>query len=838
MSAFLIAAVGAVILSTAIPLAVWIVSKKAAGIPQDPQDRHRAVALPFFSNGSIPEDRALDHKDDHHTLGEIVRLLLRSWPFIKPQLLGKWFVPGEGTGSHTAESVGGGGYSLFYAPFIVTLIAVYGPLAGLVPADMAYPLNLLYFCVFGLTLGMWSLVMPGVSARVQAGAAVALAVCGLATLLIAALVVDGMASLFYAMLVVSACVMGWMVQLKISPRGFQVRIRLHAHLAYFYILIGIQGFIALAMGLIIADLLNQSLMLGEPLMPALANFFGHPEWARGAGLAELTIAQRHELKYYYVYLTFGLWVLNLPIGIITPYYFVWIMQRINQALRLALVERWHQLSLSYHNDHRTGDSIYRIYQDSAQVTAVIGQLAGVVTTIWGLFMALVLLTFLSPTMGFIGATLLVPAILWARWAMPRMRTRSLIYRGATSDITSRVHEVFSSIRLIKAYGVEDKAQQEMEQDSIVAFNAAFQVRLLVALVTIIMFGIVAAFMLGGEFYMAIMANRGNETYAKELIALMGFSFVVWNLGAFEWSKGKFYEMTGSVRGVMRQWLTAQDMAMGLVRVFDILDVEPDVKDAADAVTMSGFRQTIRFDDVHFYYESDRPVLAGVSFDVKPSTVTAIVGPTGSGKSTLMGMLLRLYDPKSGVISIDGRSLDRYTVASIRKNVAIALQENVLFALSVRENIRYVAPDASEQQIEDALKVSCMDDVVASLPDGIDTVLGDRGGKLSTGQRQRLSIARAVVRDTPILILDEPTAALDAATEHRVMSNLAEWGRGRAIFLITHRISTIRQADNIIYLDGGRIVEEGSHDSLMCLEDGRYRSFVETEFGLSNSLVEV
>lgn len=838
MSAFVIAALGAMILSTAIPLAVWLVSRKAASISQDPQDQHRAVALPFFGNGSIPQDRALDHEDDKHTLSAIVSLLLRSWPFIKPQLLGTWFVPGEGTGRHIADSVGGGGYSLFYAPFAVTSIAFFGPLLGLVPVDMVYPLNLLYYCVFGMTLGMWTLVTSDTNARIQAVTAIALAVCGLATLLIAALVVDGMASLLYAVLVVGACIMGWMVQLKTSDGSIQVRIRVHAHLAYFYIMIGIQGFIALAMGLIIADLLSQSLMLGEPLMPGLANFFGHPEWARGYGLADLTIEQRHELKYYYVYLTFGLWVLNLPIGVVTPYYHVWIMQRINQDLRLALVERWHQLSLSYHNDHRTGDSIYRIYQDSAQVTAVIGQLAGVVTTIWGYFMALVLLTFLSPTMGLVGATLLVPAFLWGRWAMPRMRTKSLIYRGATSDVTSRAHEVFASIRLIKAYGVEDKAQKEMEQDSIVAFNAAFQARLLVALVTIVMFSIAALFMLAGEFYMAIMANRGNETFARELIALMGFSFVVWNLGAFEWAKGKFHETTGSVRGVMRQWLTAQDMAMGLVRVFDILDVEPDIKDRADAVTLSEFRQNICFDNVHFCYQSDRRVLAGVSFSVKPSSVTAIVGPTGSGKSTLMGMLLRLYDPQSGVISIDGLSLDGYSVDSLRKNVAIALQENVLFALSVRENIRYVVPDASDQQVEEAIKVSCMDDFVAGLPEGIDTILGDRGGKLSTGQRQRLSIARAVVRDTPILILDEPTAALDAATEHRVMTNLAEWGRGRAIFLITHRISTIRRAENIIYLDGGCIVEEGNHDSLMCLENGRYRSFVETESGLSDGLVEV
>ena len=156
-------------------------------------------------------------------------------------------------------------------------------------------------------------------------------------------------------------------------------------------------------------------------------------------------------------------------------------------------------------------------------------------------------------------------------------------------------------------------------------------------------------------------------------------------------------------------------------------------------------------------------------------------------------------------------------------------------MSVRDNIRYVAPDADDRQVQEAIQVACMDDYIDDLPEGLDTVLGDRGGRLSTGQRQRLSIARAVVRDTPILILDEPTAALDAATEHHVMANLAKWGRDRAIFLITHRISTIRRADNILYLDDGRIIESGDHNTLMAKSNGRYRAFVEAESNLSQRI---
>ena len=274
--------------------------------------------------------------------------------------------------------------------------------------------------------------------------------------------------------------------------------------------------------------------------------------------------------------------------------------------------------------------------------------------------------------------------------------------------------------------------------------------------------------------------------------------------------------------------------MGLKRVFDILDIEPDIKDDPDAVPFKEFESEIAFENVNFRYVEDRPVLDDVSFSAKAGTITAIIGPTGSGKSSLMALLLRMFDPQSGRITIDGRDIKEFQVNSLRSSISIALQENVLFALSVRDNIKYVAPSATDSQLYDAIRVAAMDDYVDGLPNGVDTILSDRGGKISSGQKQRLSIARAVIRDTPILVLDEPTAALDAATELRVLSNLSEWGKDRAIFLITHRISTIRRADNILYLDEGRIVESGNHDQLMAIEGGAYRSFVDAEMTLTDT----
>ena len=288
----------------------------------------------------------------------------------------------------------------------------------------------------------------------------------------------------------------------------------------------------------------------------------------------------------------------------------------------------------------------------------------------------------------------------------------------------------------------------------------------------------------------------------------------------------------SIRELVDRWTRAQDIAMGLNRVFDILDIEPDVTSKPNAQALGELRQEIRFENVSFAYEPERPVLQDVSFSVIPGTVTAIVGPTGSGKTSLMSLISRLFDPDSGSVSIDGVDLKDLDLDSLRAGVSVALQENVLFGLSLRDNIRYAVPDAPDEQLMEAVRVACVEDYIASLPDGLDTVLSDRGGKLSTGQRQRLSIARALVKGAPILILDEPTAALDAATEHRVLQRLAEWANQRAVFLITHRISTIQQADKILYIDQGKLIEQGSHEELMSLEGGAYRAFVETESRLS------
>lgn len=791
----------------------------------------RARALPIFGDGYIPPERDKSHEDDTSGFMQVLLLLLRSWPYIRPQLLGRWWIPGEGVQTGVADMVAADGYRFDYAPFVVGVVAVGGPLLGFVPATLEFPLILLYVPAAVMVVSISLMTFGAGAARSFGTAGVVLA--GIGINVIAAFVVEGWVDGVYAGLITVGCLMGWMVQFRINTGRLQFRIRIATHLVYFYAINFAQRFIALALGLILADLLNQNILQNEPIAPGLAALVGVPEWAQGS-ITELTQEQRLDLTWIYVYLALGSHLLQLPLRIINPYYNMWIKQRINQDLRLALVERWHLLSLSYHSDHRTGDSIFRIYQDSAQITAVIGSLIGITLGCMSYLTCVLLVTLLEPWIGFMCLTILLPAIFWARWAMPRMRTKALVYRAAASDVTSTIQESFGAIKLIKAFGTADRTEARLNEDSVIAFNAGYRVRLLIAFVSIVLFTVSATFFMAGEFLMALWAHREQPTFATELIGLIGVSFVVWNLASFSWTRDQFREGATDVRHVLRWWMVVQDMAMGLYRVFDILDIEPDVQDRPGAKPLTGLKKEIRFDDVSFAYEANRPVLDHASFSATPGSVTAIIGPTGSGKSTLMALLLRLFDPDKGSVTIDGTDLRDFTVASLRASIAIALQENVLFAMSVRDNIRYVAPDSTDEEVGEAVRIAAMDEYVASLPEGLDTRLSDRGGKLSTGQRQRLSIARAVVRNTPVLILDEPTAALDAATEHQVMQNLAAWAHDRAVFIITHRISTIRRADQILYLDGGRIVESGGHDELMAREGGRYRAFVDAESNMTGA----
>ena len=481
------------------------------------------------------------------------------------------------------------------------------------------------------------------------------------------------------------------------------------------------------------------------------------------------------------------------------YYNVWIWQSVNQNLRVAMVERAESLSLSYHDNARVGDAIFRVYQDSAMIVNLIQ--SGIYTPIsatLGLLLGLFVVAMFDPWF-----TLMVVVV---------------VFPVGWLSIVSKV---------VKANRAESRVFDRFSADSIRALDAAYFLRLDMALITLVVGLLAGSTLILSEYIMVSWIIDQRDTFLGALVASL-IGFAVWNYGAYRIAMGQVAGFAFGMRGLLGIWMRMQDLFLALERAFFLLDIEPEVDDPENPLPFPIRVARVRWRNVVFGYNPDQPILRGIDLEAGAGSITAIVGATGSGKSTLMSLLLRLYDPDSGRIEVNDVDLKDMAVDDVRRHAAIALQKNVLFANTIANNIGFGNPTAEPAAIETAATIACAHDFIEAQSKGYNTELGERGAKLSAGQRQRLSIARAVLRDAPILILDEPTASLDAQTEQRVLTNLTTWGKDKVIFLITHRLSTIRNADQIAFLEDGRIVETGSHDELTRLENGRYRAFVETE----------
>ena len=515
-------------------------------------------------------------------------------------------------------------------------------------------------------------------------------------------------------------------------------------------------------------------------------------------------------------------------GAVFWYYNVWIWQSVNQNLRVAMVERAESLSLSYHDNARVGDAIFRVYQDSAMIVNLIQ--SGIYTPIsaaLGLLLGLFVVAMFDPWFTLMVVVVVFPVAWLSIVSTPRIRRRVLANRIANSDLTSRAQEVFAAVKVVKANRAESRVFDRFSADSIRALDAAYFLRLDMALITLLVGLLAGSTLILSEYIMVSWIIDQRDTFLGALVASL-IGFAVWNYGAYRIAMGQVGGFAFGMRGLLGIWMRMQDLFLALERAFFLLDIEPEVDDPENPLPFPIRVARVRWHNVVFGYNPDQPILRGIDLEAGAGSITAIVGATGSGKSTLMSLLLRLYDPDSGRIEVNDIDLRDMAVDDVRRHAAIALQKNVLFANTIANNIGFGNPTAEPAAIETAATIACAHDFIEAQSEGYNTELGERGAKLSAGQRQRLSIARAVLRDAPILILDEPTASLDAQTEQRVLANLTTWGNDKIIFLITHRLSTIRNADQIAFLEDGRIVEIGSHDELTRLENGRYRAFVETE----------
>jgi ABC-type multidrug transport system fused ATPase/permease subunit len=599
-----------------------------------------------------------------------------------------------------------------------------------------------------------------------------------------------------------------------------------ADLLRFALAVAVLGLLGTCTAALLLDVHWTRVLQGEPLTPFEARLLALDP-ALSVQVESLDAATRRSVRDRGLVLGVGLLLLLTPLGAALAYYLLWILQRINQQLRLELFQRLQRLSLRFHQDTRVGDAIYRLYQDSAMVTDLIQTvvLAPLAQTLRFAF-STALVALLDPKLALLLLGAWPPALLLAALFTPRLRRGLRQARASNSALTSQIQETLAGARVVKAYGAEASAQLRFQERSLAAFAAAFRARSSFAVLGVLSFALVAGAILAATGLATLRTQQGAALFAERLLAAAGFT--AWNLGLFSFSKATFGASTQAIERLLVLWARAQDISVGLDRVFELLDIEPEVRDAPGAIELAPPRRAIAFRQVCFAYQPGRPALDRVSFDAPCGAVTALLGPTGAGKSTLVALLLRLFDPDAGAIEIDGVDLRRLKLASLRAGVAVTLQENLLFGATVRENIRYARPDASDSEVQFAARVACADGFISALPRGYDTLLGERGARLSSGQRQRLSIARAVLKDAPILVLDEPTASLDAATEQALLESLLAWGRGRAILLVTHRLSTLRHADRIVLLEHGRVIEAGSRAELLARPQGAVRALLERE----------
>lgn len=446
------------------------------------------------------------------------------------------------------------------------------------------------------------------------------------------------------------------------------------------------------------------------------------------------------------------------------------------------------------------------------------------------FLGVAVVTAFSPFLGLVLLLTWIPMLFLGNRMSAPLREGFKEARAKNSALTSTIQESIDGIRTIKVNGLESARQALFEKHSSEAFEASHDARVRLLLFGFYAFICAAMPLAFVELRAALFAYSGAETFLRDL--LLGFGFAIWNLGGQDQARARSRISIASIETLLITWGKAQDMAMGLNRVYQILDLTPDVVNRPDAVELERIDKSIRFKQVQFSYP-ESALFNDISFEARVGDITAILGHTGSGKTTLMLLLLRMYEYQDGCIELDGRDIRDFTFQSIRSNITLATQENILFSMTVMDNIRYARPEATDEEVHEAARIACADDFIERLPEKYHTFLGEKAAKLSSGQRQRLVIARAILKDTPILILDEPTASLDAATERRIMINIKAWAAQRTVFLISHRLSTVRQADRIVFLKDGRVADLGSHSELMA-RPSEYQAFVDAELNTTRT----
>ena len=489
-------------------------------------------------------------------------------------------------------------------------------------------------------------------------------------------------------------------------------------------------------------------------------------------------------------------------------------QRMIADLRRQVQAHIGRLSVSFYDANRTGNLVSRIMTDVEGVRNLIG--TGLVDFVGGIITALIAFAVLMKISAIITLIIFFVILLFATVLQKTLRVMRPIFRERgkiNAEVTGRLTESLGGVRVVKGYHAEareagvfsggvqrllDNVMKSMTMTSALAMASTVVVGLMGSLVM---------FLGGREALANKITTGGYVEYTMFLAFMVAPIFQVVNVGT---------QLTEAIAG--------------LDRTAEILGEQQEYDEPGRVMDLPPVTGDVRFNEVRFAYEPDKPVLHGISFHAEPGTVTALVGSSGSGKSTIISLICAFHAPDSGTILVDGVDLSTVKLDNYRSQLGVVLQESFLFDGSIRENVMFSRPDATEEQFLNACAIARVDEFAERFPDGYETIVGERGVKLSGGQRQRLSIARAILAEPRILILDEATSSLDSESEAMIQHGLGFLMQGRTTFVIAHRLSTIRRADQILVVEGGQIVEHGTHETLFAL-GGRYYDLYTRQHGL-------
>lgn len=473
-------------------------------------------------------------------------------------------------------------------------------------------------------------------------------------------------------------------------------------------------------------------------------------------------------------------------------------QRIVYRIRISIYRHLQDLSYSFYDRVDSGQIITRVTRDTENIGRLLGfALPNIIGSVATLVIVVTILLTTNFRLALI-ALAIVPLIAVVSLSFNRF-VRPLFERIwiETSGMSAMIQETVSGFKALKTLGAEEEMFKRFEKKNREIYDIGMRSVFLSSLTwpslgLIIGIGSAAVYWYGG--FQVI----GGEISLGQLVTFtMYLGMLVWPIMLIGFVLSRYAEAMVSAR-----------------RIFEVLDTEPEVKEKPGAIELKNVRGEVFFKDVVFGYDKDKPILRGMSFKVKPGEKVALVGATGSGKSTVIKLIPRFYDPQEGCILIDGVDIRDVKISSLRKHIGIVHQDVFLFPTTIRENIAYGKPNATQDEIERAAKAARIHDFIMSLPKGYDTVVGERGVTLSGGQRQRLAIARALLVNPSILILDDSTSSVDAETEKEIYESLKELVKNKTVFIVTQRLSTLKLSERIIVIEDGKVVEDGAHEELM------------------------